>query len=250
MGGYRGQPDEKLYIRWAQFGLLCSHARCHGESQREPWFYGQRAQTIFREFARLRYQLFPYLYSCAHEAAQNGLPVLRAMPLAFPHDPNCASKDFQFMLGPHLLIAPVIREDSRCSVYLPAGQWIDFWSEQVLTGPLNLDLEVPLERLPMYVRAGAALPMTLPTNRIPAGRIDPLILHIYPAGDNRPTHSVFFEDEGETHIHILQSGKRVKLQWSTSTPRTIQVYLHLDGQIGSSTHLMGLQGSCELEPSA
>ncbi len=250
IGGYRGQPDEKLYIRWAQFGLLCSHARCHGESQREPWFYGERAQTIFRKFARLRYQLFPYLYSCAHEAAQNGLPVLRAMPLAFPQDPNCASKDFQSMLGPDLLIAPVLREDSRCSVYLPAGEWVDFWSEQALNGPQTLELEVPLDRLPIYVRAGAALPMIDPTNRIPAGRIDPLVLHLYPAEGNRPTESIFLEDEGQTRICMQRIGGRLKLEWSTPAPRTVRFYVHFQGQIDGGTHQMGVQGACELELSA
>src|SRR3972149_8211779 len=105
-----------------------------------------RALALFRQLARLRYRLFPYLYSCAHQADRSGLPVLRAMPLVFPHDPNCADKDFQFMLGPDLLLAPVIPEDNRCKVYLPPGEWFDFWSDQVLQGPLTLELVVPLDR--------------------------------------------------------------------------------------------------------
>lgn len=250
IGGYRGQPDEMLYIRWAQFGLLCSHARCHGESQREPWFYGERAATIFRDFARLRYQLFPYLYSCAHQAVQNGLPVLRAMPLAFPNDPNSAGKDFQFMLGPDLLVAPVIREDNRCTVYLPPGKWFDFWTDQVLNGPLNLNLDVPLDRLPIYVRAGAVLPMMQPTNRIPTGLIDPLLLHVYPAMEGVKTQSSLFEDEGATQITILQDQGRLEFGWNTTVERTVHVSIHPQTGIKNSEvilHLVSGQGSCKLE---
>lgn len=250
IGGYRGHPDEILYIRWAQFGLLCSHARCHGESQREPWYFGERALTIFRQFAQLRYRLFPYIYSCAHQATRNGMPVLRAMPLAFPFDPNCANKDFQFMLGPDLLVAPVIREDQVCNVYLPPGEWFDFWSDQILKGPLTLKLEVPIDRIPIYVRAGAIVAMMQPVNRIPSGVVDPLILHIYPAADGMDAENILFEDEGETNISVHQSGGRLMLRWNTPSGRTLKFSIHPHGGIDSVVdELMSrdLAGSIELE---
>ena len=172
IGGYRGHPSEALYIRWAQFGLLCSHARCHGESQREPWFYGNRATEIFRRYARLRYQLFPYLYSCAHEAARTGLPVLRAMPLAFPADINGYDKDLQYMLGPWLLVAPIYDESDRRSVYLPAGRWTEFWTGQTFDGPNDLNIHAPLDTLPVFVHGGAMVPGTAPGAGEDPGRAD------------------------------------------------------------------------------
>lgn len=252
IGGYRGHPSEALYIRWAQFGLLCSHARCHGESQREPWYFGERAVAIFRHYARLRYRLFPYLYSCAHQATLSGLPVLRAMPLAFPHDPNCADKDFQYMLGPDLLLAPVIREDNQCGVYLPPGEWFDIWSDQKFHGPQTMNLNMALEQMPIFVRAGAALPMMVPANRIPSGSVDPLIVHIYPDAGGVESESVLFEDEGETHFTFCIEDSRLKLSWTTPLQRTLSFHIHpgsgLD-DVPDGLLLTGQNGSFEWEVS-
>ena len=229
IGGYRGHPSAELYIRWAQFGLLCSHARCHGESQREPWFFGEQALAIFRRYARLRYQLFPYLYSCAHEAAATGLPVLRAMPLAFPDDPNCYDKDLQYLLGPWLLVAPIYDESSQRHVYLPEGRWIDYWSEQTFTGPANITVHASLDTLPLFVRGGAIVPMIPPTIndvpiiRIPTGLLDPLILDVYPHGE---TSYRLYEDEGITDITCTCDDSGVTLVWTGGPPRTTAVRFH------------------------
>ncbi len=159
IGGYRGMPSPRLYVRWAQFVLLCSHARMHGDSPREPWAFGDEALRIVRDYVRLRYRLFPYLYSAAHEASRSGLPVIRAMPLAFPDDANTYDKDLQFMLGDSLLVAPVYDAGDQRSVYLPPGKWIDFWTQEVHQGGVNVTVRAPLDVLPLFVRAGAILPL-------------------------------------------------------------------------------------------
>jgi alpha-D-xyloside xylohydrolase len=94
IGGYRGMPTPELYVRWAQFSIFCSHTRMHGDSPREPWVFGDEAVEIVRKYLQLRYQLFPYIYSAAYEANRTGMPVIRAMPLAFPDDVNTYDKDF------------------------------------------------------------------------------------------------------------------------------------------------------------
>jgi len=218
IGGYRGAPSEKLYIRWAQFGLMCSHARCHGESPREPWRYGERAVEIFRRYARLRYELFPYLYACAHEAARTGLPVLRAMPLAFPDDPNTFDKDLQFMFGPWLLVAPLYDESDERRVYLPPGRWIDFWSGDTYDGPNTLTLHAPLDKLPLFVRGGALLPRMRPANRIPRDLVDPLIMEVYPGG---ASHYHLYEDESVTALTSAQDATNVTLEWVGGAARTM-----------------------------
>ena len=197
IGAYRWLPSPRLYVRWAQFGLLCPHARCHGESQREPWFFGPEALSIFRRYARLRYQLFPYLYSLAHEAAQTGLPVLRAMPLAFPDDPLSYGQDLQYMLGPWLLVAPVYDEGDERTVYLPEGRWFDYWTDRAYDGPASLRVQAPLNTLPLFVRAGAIIPMMAPAKRIPRGPIDWLLVDVYPAGESSYR---LLEDEGPTEL--------------------------------------------------
>jgi alpha-D-xyloside xylohydrolase len=148
-----------LYIRWAQFGLLSSHARFHGIGPREPWAYGEEAVAIVREFARLRYRLLPYLWALAHQASEMGVPVVRPMWLEFPDDPVAPSLDRQYMLGPSLLVAPVFNEEGRCRVYVPAGRWYDFWTNEPTAGLAYLDLEVPLERVPLFVREDSILPL-------------------------------------------------------------------------------------------
>ncbi len=224
VGGYRGHPNKKLYIRWAQFGMFCSHVRCHGESQREPWFFGERALDIFRHYARLRYQLFPYLYACAHEASQTGMPVMRAMTLAFPDDPNCYNKDFQYMFGPWLLVAPILDDSDQRSVYLPAGQWVDYWSGQNFEGPKNLMITAPLDRLPLYVCSGAVIPMMEPANRIPLQQIDPLILDIYPSGK---IIYQFLEDEGATDIQGELKETGLKISWDGPVEREFILRFHI-----------------------
>jgi len=148
-----------LYIRWAQFGLLSSHARFHGIGPREPWAYGEQAVAIVREFARLRYRLLPYLWALASEASERGVPVVRPMCLEFPDDPQAVGLDRQYMLGASLLVAPVFNEEGRCRLYLPGGRWYDFWTNEPSLGPAHLELEVPLERIPLFVREDSILPL-------------------------------------------------------------------------------------------
>ncbi len=219
IGGYRGAPAPDLYVRWAQFGLLCSHSRMHGDGPREPWIFGPRALAIVRRFIRLRGRLFPYLYSLAREAAATGMPVLRAMPLAFPGDPCAHGFDLQYMLGPWLLVAPVTSPDGRKDVYLPrpakaregtdgGGDWIDFWTGRRHEAGRCLRLKVPLSRIPLFVRAGAILPMIPYASRVPEGPIPNLVIQAYPGAESSFT---LLEDEGRTRFDLVRRGNRYAL---------------------------------------
>jgi alpha-D-xyloside xylohydrolase len=161
IGGFYGQPSPALYVRWAQFGLLSPLARAHGLGPREPWHFGERALRIFRRFAELRYRLLPYLARAAHQTAAEGLPVLRPLTLEFPFDPGCRGIELQYLLGPDLLVCPVLSESETpvaLPVYLPAGvDWVDWWSGQCLAGGRWITVRVPLERLPLYRRAAAEI---------------------------------------------------------------------------------------------
>lgn len=163
IGGFYGHgPSPELYARWAQFGCLSPFARAHGLTPREPWRFGERALNIFREFAELRYSLLPYLLRCAGEAQDRGLPVLRPLRLEFPDDPGCRPIDLQYMLGSDLLVCPVFSDSPdpvTMKVYLPAGtDWVDWWTGEELEGGRWLETTVPLERLPLYRRAGVDIP--------------------------------------------------------------------------------------------
>jgi alpha-D-xyloside xylohydrolase len=151
-------PDPTLYIRWAQWGLLSSHSRFHGVRGREPWWYGDEAVEVVRRFARLRYRLLPYLWTCAKEAVETATPVVRPLVLEYPDDPTTYHVDTEYLLGPWLLVAPVFDPQGRVRVYVPPGRWFDFWSGETVEGPRWLDITMPLDRLPVYVRDDSLLP--------------------------------------------------------------------------------------------
>lgn len=164
IGGFIGRPTPELYIRWAQLGLLSSHARCHGsgnENSREPSSFGEEAATIFREYARLRYRLLPYIVAQSEQTLRQGLPLMRGLAMIFDQDPGVHHIEDEYMLGDHLLIAPVIEpmDSNPCRmIYLPQGaDWMDYHTGQRMScGYCNVP--VRLDRMPMYVRTDAVIP--------------------------------------------------------------------------------------------
>jgi len=134
--------------------------------------------TIVREFARLRYRLLPYLYALAQEACRTGVPVVRPLFLEFPDDPSAYKADLQYMLGPYLLVAPIFNQEGRCRLYLPPGQWYDFWSNQRVDGPAYREMEVPLERVPLFIRSDSILPLAPAMDFVGQRAWDPMQLDV------------------------------------------------------------------------
>lgn len=178
-GFWLGEVTPELYVRWAQFGLFCSHSRCHGTTPREPWEFGDEALSIFRRYAKLRYRLIPYIYSCAHISHRTGLPMIRAMVLEYQEDPNCYDKDLQYMFGESFLVAPIFDESGKRNIYLPKGKWVDYWTKEEFDGPMNLTYHAPLERLPLFVKANSIIPMGPEMNYVGEKPFDPIELDIY-----------------------------------------------------------------------
>jgi alpha-D-xyloside xylohydrolase len=205
IGGFWGKPpSQELYIRWAQFGLLSSHARFHGTSAREPWVFGPRAVEIVRRFARLRYSLLPYLYSYAHVAHLTGVPLMRPMILEFPDDPQCVYLDTQYMLGGELLVAPIFSPDGRRTVYLPQGKWHDFWTYKEYQGPMVLSCKAPLSRIPLFIRGNAIIPQIVPRQRISHARFSNLRLTVFV---DQPASFILKDDEEEVTFHAARKKK-------------------------------------------
>jgi len=179
IGGFKGTPTEELYIRWVQFGMFCSHSRCHGNSPREPWFFGDRALKIFKFYAKLRYRLIPYIYSYAYIAHQTGLPIMRAMVLEYQDDPNTYDKDLQYLFGREFLVAPIYNKSLKRFIYLPKGRWIDYWNHKEYKGPLNLSYKANLETIPLFVKGDSIIPMGPEMSYVGEKLDDPLTLDIY-----------------------------------------------------------------------
>lgn len=198
VGGFSGRPTPELLVRWYQvaaFTPLCRNHQCMGSYDHEPWFHGPAAKEAIRRVLDLRYKLMPYIYSLFYEHYVRGYPVVRPLLFEYPSDEEAYQIDDEFMVGPFLLVAPVLKEGSRSrEVYLPAGRWYDFWTDRVCEGPGRRVVEAPLDRVPLFVRAGAILPMWPSMSCVAERRVDQLYLHVY-AGDGSFT---LYEDDGET----------------------------------------------------
>jgi len=162
VGGFQGECSPELFIRWVQLGAFTPFFRAHsaiGTRNHEPWAFGPEAEHLAREAIKLRYSLLPYLYSTFKNACDTGLPVMRPLVLDFQEDVNTHELWDCFMIGPSLLVAPVLRPgDKKRVVYLPQGLWYDFHTREPITGGRYILADAPLDRIPLFVRAGAIIP--------------------------------------------------------------------------------------------
>ena len=162
LGGYnkknRFAGDDVLFARWTQYSALSPGMEVMSQLNLGPWDYGDEALRVFRQYSVLHMSLFPYRYAAAQESARNGLPMMRALALMHQDDPEAREAETEYYFGPDLLVAPVLSPVTQRAVYLPEGNWIDYWSGARLTGRRTLAAAAPLDRIPLYVREGAILP--------------------------------------------------------------------------------------------
>lgn len=160
VGGFYGdQRDAELYVRWVQASVFSAHMRLHGIGQREPWSYGEDAEVAVSAAMQLRYRLIPYLYQAMKSSSESGIPVQRAMVLAFPDERAAWAFEEQFMFGDQLLVAPCLKPGGSVEFYLPAGRWQHFPSGDVFAGGRSYTLILELEELAVFAREGEKIPL-------------------------------------------------------------------------------------------
>ena len=200
IGGFIGYPSGELFARWLQLGVFTPLMRAHSvinEKNKEPWEYGDEFTSINRETINLRYRLLPYIYTIMHEAAVTGMPAMRPMFFAFPDDGQFTWTDDEFMFGSDLLIAPVFSEGVRTrEVRLPKGTWYDYWTGVRYEGNRTISVDAPLNRIPVFVKAGAIIPTQQVVQYTGQAPIDPLTLTVYPA--DLQSNATYYDDDGET----------------------------------------------------
>jgi alpha-D-xyloside xylohydrolase len=211
IGGFSGLPDATLYIRWAQLGFFTSHVRTHGTPPREPWEFGEQAESIFRRYAELRYRLLPYIYSEAVEATRASLPMAVPLLIDWSDDPTTYAIEDQYRFGRSLLVAPILDAGDSRRVYLPAGDWFDYWTKAHHTGERWLTVHAPLETLPLFVRGNHVLAYAPLAQHTDALTLDPLTLELYAPTtgtytihrEDKPAIEVrWWRDEGSLHIEV------------------------------------------------
>lgn len=195
-GGFAlGEKDDELYTRWLQFATFTPILRPHGSGvPSEPVFYEPETQRIVRNYMKLRYALLPYNYTLAWQNASLGFPLMRPLFFSYPGDTTAVNINDQYLWGENLMVAPVVepRVNSR-RVYLPAGGWYNYHSGEYHTGDQWIEEPVTLDNIPLYARAGAFIPTSLPVNSTDFYKANHYIVRYYPFGQSAFTQ---YEDDG------------------------------------------------------
>jgi alpha-glucosidase len=218
IGGFAGSPPANLLTRWYELGAFNPIDRDHAEKNsldHEPWVNGPEQEAIRRKYIELRYKLLPYIYTLTEETTRTGIPLMRPIFLEYPQSPEFFNDDHDFLFGPDLFVSPVVTEKLDAQgVALPPGEWYDYWTSEKRTGKDKIDLHPRLDEVPLYVRAGAIVPMqplVQYTGEKPDG---PLQLRVYlptsTAGNN--CRGSLYLDDG--HTYAYQKGEFLRVNYS------------------------------------
>ena len=232
----------ELYTRWFQFSAFCPSFRSHGRTWklRLPWgwntgdygpvenntnvdraeLHNAEVEPIAKRYLELRYRLLPYNYTLAREAADTGLPMMRALWLHYPNDTEAVKLGSEYLWGRDILVAPVVEKGAKSRrVYLPAGTWFDWWTGEKLAGQHWIERPVDLATLPLYVRAGAIVPLD-PVRQFTAQPVtEPTIVRVHPGADGA---FVLYDDDGQSLGYRDDSDRRmiwIRLRWDDAARR-------------------------------
>jgi alpha-glucosidase/alpha-D-xyloside xylohydrolase len=235
----------ELHVRWFQFGAFCPLFRAHGRTWhlRLPWgwntgelgisevanytggaanpdeseLHNAAVEPICRRYLELRYRLMPYLYSAVRECCETGMPIMRALWLHYPDDPSAVARGDEYLWGRDILVAPVTEKGAASrKLYLPRGDWYDFWTEEKIQGGREIERAVDLSTLPLYVRSGAVVPLG-PIKQYTSEKVAaPLEFQIYPGADG---NFLFYEDDGVSFDYRKGAWMGVRMIWKDSQRR-------------------------------
>ena len=207
---YRDYPE--LFVRWFQLNSFTPTLRVHGQRPATAiWEYGKAAEPILADFLRLRYQLMPYIYSLGYGTYRSGAPFMRALFMDFPNDPRVAGLTDEYMFGPAFLAAPVLDQGTTSRrVYLPAGaDWYDWWTNRRYSGGQWIEAAAPIQRMPLFVRAGSIVPLGAPIQNTMQHQALSEI-RVYPGANASFT---VYDDDGVTNAYKAGGGKSAVLRW-------------------------------------
>jgi len=218
IGGFSGEPDGELFTRWIQLGVFSPFMRAHSAGdtrEREPWSFGEAFEAINKKFIELRYKLLPYIYSVFWEQARYGFPILRPLAMLEQEISSNIPREEEFSFGDKILVSPVVNSGQTSKkVYLPKGDWYDYWTHTLLTGGLELDVKTPLDQMPIFIKAGSVIPEFPPMQYVDLKLVNTLSLHVYYGIST--VNSYIYEDHGDTFAYEqeIYLEKKLTLQGS------------------------------------
>jgi len=223
--GYLGHGDydegpaddayKELYVRWLQYGTFCPQMRSHGtDFPREPWRFGEEgdwAYDAILDMIKLRYRLMPYIYTVANKVTTEHYTMMRGLAMDFQNDVIVYDINDQFMFGPSLMVSPVVEPGAKYRhMYLPEGKgWYDFWDGNYLSGGQTIVEQTPIERIPLYVKAGSILTLG-PDVQYATEKTDPIEIRIYEGADGE---FELYEDENDTYNYEDAKFSKIKFNW-------------------------------------
>ena len=243
----------ELFVRWFQFAAFNPLFRSHGRDWRLhlPWGWTKgkigyqetpgynpdpreldnpAIEPICKKYLELRYQMMPYLYSAIKETCETGLPVIRALWLHYPDDSNAVARGDEFLYGRHILVAPVAEKGATSrSLYLPRGTWYDFWTRERIEGGREITRNVDLETIPLFIHAGAILPLGPVKQYVEEEVEGPLALWVHPGANG--SYSMY-EDDGKTFNYRNGEFMRIQMTWHDAQ-RLLQL------RLASGSRMMG-----------
>jgi alpha-D-xyloside xylohydrolase len=223
IGGFvSANPDDpayrELFIRWFEFGTFCPIFRVHGTrttNQNELWSYGAEAQKILVSFDKLRYRLMPYIYSLAWKTTHEGYTIMRPLVMEFRGDTRAQNVGDQFLFGPAILVNPVTEPGATSRhLYLPDAKWFDFWTGTAIAGPRAIDAPAPIDRLPLYVRAGSILPIGPEVEFASEKSPNAIEIRVYPGASGSFT---LYEDENDNYNYEKGAYSTIPFLWDDAT---------------------------------
>lgn len=239
IGGF--YPSEEysgeMYARWHQFAAFNASFRSHGRTWwlHLPWGWGLSSmgpkenrnnppesvlndhsiEPVIKQYNELRYSLMPYTYTVAWQARTNGLPMMRALWLHYPKDKIAAGIGDQFLWGKEIMVAPVYENKATTrAVYLPEGDWYDWWTNEKLTGGRKIVKPVDLSIMPLYVKAGAIIPMDTVKQFVDESVTAPMRIRIYTGADGE---FELYEDDGVSQDYLKGSSRTTRFDWNQQT---------------------------------
>ena len=230
-------------LQWKSFTpVLMGMSGWSATARKHPWWYDEPYRSINRDYLKLKMRLTPYMYGLARDAERNGAPIVRGLMWDYPQDPKAASEAHadQFLLGRELLVAPVYRSQAasrgwRRGIHLPPGRWIDYWDGRQLEAGASgrdLDRQVDLATLPLFVRAGAILPMYPAMLYDGEKPLDEVTFDLYPQGDSRYT---LYEDDGSTRRYADGAFSTQDIAMQAPASGSGEVQVRVDGVRGEYT---------------
>ncbi|WP_088041104.1 TIM-barrel domain-containing protein [Bacillus sp. EAC] len=228
VGGFMNDTEPELLTRWIQMGTFLPYFRNHcsiGMDRQEPWVFGDEYTNINREFIQMRYEWMPFLYQQFIEAEKSGMPIMRPLVLEYANDSRTYDLNDEYLIGENLLVAPIVSRSVRSrSVYLPEGNWINYWTNKLFEGGKDILVEAPLHQIPLFIREGSIVPLT--NKKKKANQVDEeLIINVY-SKDEGTVNTIIYEDDGITTNY--KNGERFELHVSVDF-KFDNVNVKLDG---------------------